>query len=761
MARWLLAVVFVFAASANSIAATPDQVTAAMQKAKKWLYDHQASGNWEAGPAWGNPKGYAGNDLRGFQYSGQTALCVYALLCAGDNPSEPHVAAGIESLKKASPQGVYALSTRCLVWSSIKLDPATRAIASKDLQTLLRATRSLGPSKGLFFYTAPLDAHDAAYDHSVSQFAVLAIWAMEQKGFEIPGAFWKAADAAWRDHQAPDGGWPYCAHSTDPNFVKITPQMTAAGVASLMITAAQVRGPGTNCDPPPIDANVAKGMEWLGTNFERIFDRNAEAFGGGYQNYSLFGISRIGTASGLANIGKTDWYARATDHLVKTQAPDGSWPAGWLTGPASATSFGLLCMAYGSAPVVVQKLKYAGEVTPGKPADVWNARPRDLFNLARWISTDAERRVNWQVAELADRQGVQLLEAPILLIAGSKALNFSETDVAKLKEFISRGGLIVGNADCLSEEFSKSFQRLGQMMYPQYEFRILPEDHPINARQNYVVKQFRKKIPLKGLTNGVRELMVIPDLDLSKSLNLNDVNSGREAFQMWSNLLQYATDKASLKQKGVSYAVQPDPKVKPARTLRVARLRYAGNWDPEPGGWAQFGAKLLNQDNVALQVEGVDLGASKLAEFKIAHLTGTEATQLTAAHQVELKTFIDNGGTLIVDAAGGQPAFATSVESQLPAVCGGGALKVLPTDHELYGAKVTVAYRNFARLRLPAGRGEPNLQVIEKSGRPAVIYSREDLSAGLVGQNVDGIDGYDPNSATSLMRNILLHVSKP
>ena len=38
----------------------------------------------------------------------------------------------------------------------------------------------------------------------------------------------------------------------------------------------------------------------------------------------------------------------------------------------------------------------------------------------------------------------------------------------------------------------------------------------------------------------------------------------------------------------------------------------------------------------------------------------------------------------------------------------------------------------------------------------AVIFSREDLSAGLVGEPVDGITGYSPASATELMTNILL-----
>ena len=40
-----------------------------------------------------------------------------------------------------------------------------------------------------------------------------------------------------------------------------------------------------------------------------------------------------------------------------------------------------------------------------------------------------------------------------------------------------------------------------------------------------------------------------------------------------------------------------------------------------------------------------------------------------------------------------------------------------------------------------------------------LIYSREDLSAGLVGQAVDGIVGYDPASATALMTHVLSYAA--
>jgi hypothetical protein len=48
------------------------------------------------------------------------------------------------------------------------------------------------------------------------------------------------------------------------------------------------------------------------------------------------------------------------------------------------------------------------------------------------------------------------------------------------------------------------------------------------------------------------------------------------------------------------------------------------------------------------------------------------------------------------------------------------------------------------------------LRGILRNGKPVCYYSPQDLSVGIVGQDVDGIYGYSPVTATELMRNILL-----
>ena len=49
---------------------------------------------------------------------------------------------------------------------------------------------------------------------------------------------------------------------------------------------------------------------------------------------------------------------------------------------------------------------------------------------------------------------------------------------------------------------------------------------------------------------------------------------------------------------------------------------------------------------------------------------------------------------------------------------------------------------------------------VGETGRVGVYYSREDLTAGLVGYNCHPVDGYQPESAYAIMRNIILLAGK-
>lgn len=737
--RWFPAVFLFSSLIFNSVAlaATPREIEQAIAKAKSFLYNQQKDGTWEEVPA---PESPSGSSVQGGQWGGLTAITTYALLAAGESPQDPRLVEAIKFLKSADLIGTYAVAMRCQVWNLIPLDAEVRAAIKKDAAFLFAARRQDGTTKGLYPYTLKSSAGNRG-DHSISQYAVLGMWALAQTGFEIPMSYWQETEATWISHQDKEtGGWAYPTYPSDAN--PVTASMTAAGVATLFITQDYLHAGGRadakgNIPNPPIDA----GLKWISENFDKVYN----------SNYTLYGIERIGVASGYKYFGGIDWYAAGADHLVKTQNDDG----GWKGKSIPDACFALLFLVRGRAPVILNKLDYsAGSIQP-KP---WNQRPRDAANLAKWIGKQIERELNWQIVNLNVATD-DLHDAPILYISGDKVLNFSDQEQQKLRQYIEQGGLILGNADGGSQAFAESFRKLGEKLFPRYKFRELPANHPIYIAQQFDRDKWRIRLSTSGLSNGARELMLlIPDA--AEAWQLRDPHKA-EFFQLPANIFLYATDKRNLRYKGETYLVKADEKTATDRALKLARLQYNGNWDPEPGGWRRLAAVMRNENRLDLQINSVKLEQGSLAEYRIAHLTGTLPFQLDESARNEIRAFVERGGTLLIDAAGGSSRFADAAEKELQAIFGPIANALadpIPSSHPLYsaGGKLDrIEYRQFARKTLSADQKTPRIRGIEINGRMAVFFSREDLSVGLVGQPVDGIYGYEPQSATTLMSKML------
>jgi hypothetical protein len=70
-----------------------------------------------------------------------------------------------------------------------------------------------------------------------------------------------------------------------------------------------------------------------------------------------------------------------------------------------------------------------------------------------------------------------------------------------------------------------------------------------------------------------------------------------------------------------------------------------------------------------------------------------------------------------------------------------------------------VAYRPYAVRFLTGKANVPHVKAVRVGDRPAILFSREDLTAGLVGQPVGGVIGYTPATATELMRRFVLRAA--
>ncbi|MCK4600950.1 MAG: DUF4159 domain-containing protein, partial [Phycisphaerae bacterium] len=225
--------------------------------------------------------------------------------------------------------------------------------------------------------------------------------------------------------------------------------------------------------------------------------------------------------------------------------------------------------------------------------------------------------------------------------------------------------------------------------------------------------------------------------------------------------------------------VQPSPS---GRTdLTVIRLKNAddtANCNPEPLAWQRFTVLLNDRTGTGVAVVGpVDItdlnNQAATHSAKLAVMTGTEAFTLSDDEQQAIKTFIDGGGTLFIDAAGGPKVttgfgkvdgFADSVETAIESMYGRRTrLTDIPRSSPLFqltGHEIkSVSYRVRTAERL--GTNQPRLQAMHLPDRDsAIIFSKWDVTTGLVGFNSGAFEGYTPASAYAIMRNIVLTAGK-
>ena len=195
----------------------------------------------------------------------------------------------------------------------------------------------------------------------------------------------------------------------------------------------------------------------------------------------------------------------------------------------------------------------------------------------------------------------------------------------------------------------------------------------------------------------------------------------------------------------------------------MARLKYAGNWDPEPGAWPRFRRYFEWQTRVSVEhppVELKDLKFDPQGENgqPVAHLTGTAAYAFTDAEVAAAKAFVEAGGILVIDPCGGSPAFSQSVrEGLLDKAFAGAKPQPIPAGHPLLRGKQP----NEALALKPrpyvaeAMADKPSEVLLLDAGKGHVVVSPLDLTSGLLATNTWGILGYDAESASRFFHNVL------
>ncbi len=672
---------------------------------------------------------------RDVRYGAKTALCAYALLTAEPKPPSPAVRRALDWLTGRQLRGIYAVAMRAQVLGAAG-DERYSPVLTVDVGELIESAGETG-AYAATLYPGPARRRNDNY-HTAA--AVLAVSSGPQAKTQATDDYWRRVARHWIDQQRPDGGWGYRVRP-DVMRDKTYGSITAAGLLALHTCARKLHRPGGI--ETEIDESIARAMTWLDEHYS--IDENP-ALGVNRYHEWVYNLSRVAVASGRKYFGARSWRDEGIAKLIWAQRDDGAW------GHADAieqTAFSLLFLLNARRRVLLNKLSYDGE---------WNTHPRDCANLTGWVSHTFKQPVRWEVVDI-DRPIRDLHDAPILYISGVGTMQLSDPQTDKLRTFILRGGLIVSQAASNDTDFTIGILRLLKRLFPQYELARLDDDHPI-----YSVN-FTPPSPkgLWGISNGVRVLAVHSARELSADLQGGPGELQMPTFELLGNICLYATDRGQLRSWArTPWPPAPSEHFTPRSTIRLGRVRYDGNYDPEPLALRRLANIMARRHGIRLQLgEPISIRNLSAAAWPVAHMTGTDAFRLGTDEVAALWEYVRAGGTLIVDAAGGGEPFAQAAKTELLRAFPGGRFEQLSVKLLQSGPEPleSVTYRRDLAGALGRDRCVPRIEGLYSDERLAIVFSGDDLTAALVGYPGYMIRGYAPPTAVAIMTNLICHLS--
>ena len=598
-------------------------------------------------------------------------------------------------------------------------------------------------------------------DNSNSQYALLGLNAASEAGVPISPAVWNAARQHWMDCQnRQDGGWGYKGGGSPS-----TASMTCAGISSLVITGQRlVRGRETldgalirHCGVSESDIPLARGMNWLARNFRTDTNQGGS---NEWTLYYLYGLERAGRLTGQRFIGEHDWYREGAERFVSLQNHgNGAWTTGG-GGPIVSTSFALLFLAKGRAPVLINKLRHGGD---------WDNDRDDIRHLTEVVSKDWKHLLTWQIVDPSVSSVEDMLQAPIAFFNGHEPPRFTKDGAKRVREYVDQGGFLLADACCNRSEFDHGFRGLMRAIFPepQYQLHKLPKDHPVYRTRHVLTAEL---VPLEGIEYGCRTVVIYSPNDLSCCWNQMENSPENPAVILASrvgqNVVEYATGRVLPADKLDSHEIVKN-RLEPAKrgALEVAKLKHLGDWNVAPMAIPHLMTALRDRSrlDVVINHRAITPSDPNLVNFPLIYLHGRSALSFNPEELAALRRHLEPGGGMIfADAACGSEAFDASFRKTVAEMLPDHPLTPIPTDDEIYNKNIGYDLSDVQTTRLLGDKvGYPVLEGVKLNGHWAIVYSKYDIGCSL--ETPRGVDckGYIHESAIRIATNMVHYSMLP
>lgn len=763
--RWLLilcmAAMIPRAARAEVTAA---QVETSIRRGVQYLQNRQlAKGGWDEYPRFDG---------------GLSALCTLALVNAGVSVDDPSVVNALRYLRTREPNDTYSASLQTMVFCQIG--------AAEDLPRIRRNVRWLESkqvSSGGWSY--PFDGASSSGDPSNTQFALLALAAAEERGVAVSGEVFERSLEYWSQLQSPAGGWAYHPRQA------ATGSMTCAGIASTIICRGRVAKGSSRvvgeriecCGEIADDDPVERGLQWLADRFTVRSNPGPRAVSINLYYY-LYALERVGRMSGRRLIGDHDWYRAGAEYLLNAQDDFQGYWAGIGAAEANrsvTTAFALLFLSKGKRQVVLGRLQHTED-------RAWQQHPQGVHQLVRHIERDWGRDLTWHTVRLQGSTVEDLLQVPVLLVASDRALEFDVEERQLLKDYLDAGGFILFEATagdgCGSPDpFERSVRALCEEWF-ESPLEKLPPTHPIwFAERRVDPTLLGEDFWVYGVQACCRTGIAYLPKALTCRWELSDPSQRTvhpeavdqelaAAVSLGQNIIAYATGRELKEKLETRSVLEPQVEVKAGQRGVVAVPQLALDAGGEEARRAVPNLmRYVHRDlpiRVATESPEVAIDADNLAAYPIAWMHGRREFEFSDDEVAALRTYLENGGTLLIDAICGDEAFAASVRREMSRVLPDSPLAPLRSDHPLMTAAFGGYDLSAVTLRIPTrgAAGSVSLQqrqttaVIEGAmheERLAVLFSPYDLSCALESQNSIQCPGYSTEDAARIGINLLLY----
>jgi hypothetical protein len=602
-------------------------------------------------------------------------------------------------------------------------------------------------------------------DNSNTQYALLGLNAASEAGVSIDPQVWALSRFYFERTQNGDGGWGYHAGQRGGS----TGSMTCAGLSSLIITGARrfqsqeylEGGAIHNCGRGGYDQSIARGVNWLTGHFDVT-----QNFGNGvlWKHYYLYALERAGRLCGIRFFGRSDWYRLGAEELVRTQHRlGGFWRGTGQENELIATSFALLFLAKGRAPVLINKLRHSRD-------EDWNNDSDDVRNIVGTVSRDWNHLLTWQVVDPSFATVTDLLQAPIAFFNGHKDPQFAAQSKKNLRNFVEQGGFILTEACCNSREFDKGVRRLIKEIFPEDEYQLkpLPPEHPVWRARFPLSPEVH---PLWGIEYGCRTVLIYSPVDLSCYWNQAEHGLSNpaviKAIRVGQNIVDYITGREMPADKLAVRELRNFKADAPKRgALRIAKLKHSGDWNIAPLAIPNLMDALhrppVNFDVVITQKELIAQDPN-LIYYPLVYIHGRAVLSFGKEDLEALRRHLEpGGGTLFADAACGSAAFDGAFRRFVAELLPQKPLVPIPNDDELFTSKVGFDLSDcHYTTAAGGGRDFPRLEGIKINNHWAIIYSKYDIGCALERHTGIECKGYTHPSALKIAANIVIYATLP